>query len=102
MVAKMKRLFEKYRKKHEFSAENCRRKQNLIQNDKYLRKVEEICARIDFVVSNSTDEHAVIYRIRKEQQEIYDRIANYFCNRGFLVVKTHIDELQDEYLIISW
>lgn len=96
------KIVENYKKKHEFNAENCRRKQQRVKDENYLRKLEDIRARIDFVVNNSNDEHAVIYCIKPADIEMYARIADYFYEKGFYTVKTKIEGLENEYLIISW
>lgn len=96
------KLIERYKKLHEFSAENCRRKQQLRKDEKFVSKVEDIKARIEFVVLNSNDEHAVIYCVKTEDIDMYAKIADYFCEKGFYTVKTKIEGLDNEYLIISW
>ena len=52
-------LYKKWKERNAFNAENCRRKQNKMENDRYEKKIEDIRARIDYVVSNCSDEHAV-------------------------------------------
>ena len=96
------KIIDNYKKKHEFNAENCRLKQQRVKDENYLKKLEEIQARIDFVVNNSNDEHAVIYCIKPYDKEMYDRLADYFYGKGFYTVKTKIEGLENEYLIISW
>lgn len=96
------KIFNKIKKLHEFNAENCRRKQNSAIHDNYIRKIDDITARIKFVVESSNDEHTVIYNIKPYERDMYDDIANYFYNRGFKVTITKIDGFENEFLIINW
>lgn len=95
-------IFESYKKRHAFTAENCRRKQDKMVRDRYERKIEDISARINYVIENSNDEHAVIYCVRNHDREMYDRISDYFSERGFKTIITVIPTLDNEYIIISW
>lgn len=84
------KIIDNYKKKHEFNAENCRRKQQRVKDENYLRKLNDIQARIDFVVSNSNDEHAVIYCIKPYDTEMYDEeVQDQGAGRfGFLGLQT--------------
>lgn len=96
------KLLKKYKERHAFNADNCRKKQQRIQDEDYLRKIEDIQGRIDFVINNSNDEHAVIYHVKPCEIDLYDRVIEFFYSKGFYTVKTKIEGLDDEYLIISW
>lgn len=96
------KIIERYKKLHEFNAENCRRKQQLRKDEKFVRKIKDIRARIDFVVSNSNDEHAVIYCVDDDDRDMYVKIGEYFEEKGFISIITNIEGLDNEYLIISW
>ena len=91
-------LYKKWKERNAFNAENCRRKQHKMENDRYERKV----ARIDYVVSNCSDENAVIYCVKKNEREMYENIQNYFYSLGFTAVIEEIKGLNNEYLIVSW
>lgn len=95
-------IYKKWKERNAFNAENCRRKQQKVLNENYTKKVEDIQARIDYVVNNSTEEHAVIYCVNQLDRDMYVKISDYFYSLGFVTVITPIQGLQDEYLIISW
>lgn len=95
-------LLKKYKERHAFNAENCRKKQQKVFDERYIKKIEDIRGRIDYVVENSTDEHAVIYCINPMDRYMYERISDYFYSLGFITVITKIQGLSDEWLIISW
>lgn len=95
-------LYKKWKERNAFNAENCRRKQHKMENDRYEKKVEDIRARIDYVVSNCSDEHAVIYCVKNNEREMYEHIQDYFYNLGFTAVIEEIKGLNNEYLIVSW
>lgn len=95
-------FYQKWKERNAFNAENCRRKQNKIEESQYEKKIGDIRGRIEYVVGNSTDEHAVIYCVRPNDKEMYEHIKDYFYGLGFVAVITPIDGLDNEYLIISW
>ena len=95
-------FIEKIKKRKEFNAENCRKKQQVIEDIDFLQKIDDIKGRIEYVVGNSTKEHAVIYCINPSKYDMYVRIADYFEKKGFITIITEIQGLRDKYLIISW
>jgi hypothetical protein len=96
------KIIEKYKKEHEFNAENCRRKQQRMDESRYRMKVEDIEARINYVVSSSKDEHTVIYSVKEHDKEMYGRIADHFIGKGFKAAITGIDGFDGKYLVIEW
>jgi len=88
------------RAKHIFNAENCRAKMQQVKDQKLESKIGEITDRIKFVTSYSTGETAVIFRVDDETD--YNYIGQHFTNLGFIVVRKVIDELNEEYMLISW
>ena len=96
------KIIEKYKKEHEFNAENCRRKQQRMEDSRYKMKVDDIEARINFVVSNSNDEHTVIYSVNEHDKEMYGRIEDHFIEKGFNAAITRIDGFDGKYLVIEW
>lgn len=98
----IKRLLEEYKKKREFSAENCRKHQQSELEKQASLMIEDIKSVISFKVSN-TDEKAVIHSLSNVKIEVYELIKDYFIERGFKVFKTRFQELGDfEFLVISW
>jgi len=95
-------FYKKWKEKHAFNAENCRKKQQKFFDENFIRKMEDIRGRIDYVVSNSIEEHAVIYCVNPLDRELYVRISDYFYNLGFFTIITNIEALQDDSLIIRW
>ena len=95
--------FKNYQKSKEFNAENCLRKQVRVDQQNFEKRVEDITARIKYVVDSTTSEHTVIYQVHDYERKLYDRIEEHFTNLGFLVIRLTIPELgNDEYMIISW
>ena len=95
--------FKNYQKSKEFNAENCLRKQVRVDQQNFEKRVEDITARIKYVVDSTTSEHTVIYQVHDYERKLYDQIEEHFTNLGFLVIRLTIPELgNDEYMIISW
>jgi len=102
MIEPIRKIIEKYKEKHEFNAVNCRRKQKRMEDSRYRMKVDDIEARINFVVSNSNDEHTVIYSVNEHDKEMYGRIADHFRENGFKTAITGIDGFDGTYIVIGW
>jgi len=113
----IKFIVEKIReikRRKEFNAENCLRKQwNLEQYllkkqmDEAKRelnaKIDEIKNRIIYVIEQSPDQHKVIFQVHENERELYGNVKTYFSNLGFKVVLITIEDLgTDELMIISW
>lgn len=102
------------RRKREFNAENCMRKQyNLEQyllkkkeeeeNRRLDAKIEEIKNRISYVIDQSPDQHKVIFQVHEKERDLYNNVKTYFSNLGFKVVLITVEDLgTDELMIISW
>lgn len=90
-------------KKKEFSASNCREKQNRSIQGRSKAKINEIIDLIDYKVSNSNYENTVIFTIDKDEEIVYDEVIKYFSDLGFIVLKKQFEELGDQkFLLISW
>lgn len=96
------RILENFKKKREFNADNCRRKQQKRKDEDFVRKIDDIKGRIEFVINNSNDEHAVIYCIRDYEKELFERVQQYFNERNFYTTIITVEGLDNEYIIISW
>ena len=89
------------KEKHSFNATNCRAKMQVADNAKCDAKIAEITDRIKFVTSYNTGETAVIFRVEDDAQ-LYNHIENHFSSLGFTVIRKDIEELKEEYMLISW
>jgi len=110
-------VFEKIReikRRHEFNAENCMRKQYNLEryllkkkeeeeNRELEAKIEEIKNRISYVIDQSPDQHKVIFQVHEKEKDLYNNVKTYFSNLGFKVVLITVEDLgTDELMIISW
>ena len=102
MIEPIRNIIGKYKEEHEFNAGNCRRKQQRMEDSRYRMKVEDIEARINYVVSSSKDEHTVIYSVKEHDKEMYGRITDHFIGKGFKAAITGIDGFDGKYLVIEW
>ncbi len=103
MFRKIRDRINEIKKSKEFNAENCKRKQQLNENKLFNDKVEEIEARINYVVTTTTTEHTVIYKIHETQKKLFYDVETYFQNLGFRTIRVTIPQLEnEEFLIISW
>ena len=102
MIEPIRKIIRKYKDEHEFNAVNCRRKQQRMNDSRYRMKVEDIEARINYVVSRSNDEHTVIYSVKDHDMEMYGRISDHFREKGFKTAITGIDGFDGKYLVIEW
>ncbi len=103
MFRKIRDRINEIKKSKEFNAENCLRKQQLTENKLFNDKVEEIEARINYVVTTTTTEHTVIYKIHETQKKLFYDVETYFQNLVFRTIRVTIPQLEnEEFLIISW
>ena len=114
MFGKLAEKIREIRRRKEFNAENCLRKQielerliekkRLEEEKRMLNdKIDEIKRRIYFVVEDSPDQHTVAFQISKDDKETYYKAKDYFIKLGFKVVIITNEELDsDELMIISW
>jgi len=103
-----------FKRRKEFNAENCLRKQwdleqYLLKKQKeeekreLNEKIDEIKNRISYVIDQSPDQHNVIFQVHENERELYSKVKTYFSNLGFKVVLITIEDLgSDELMIISW
>lgn len=92
--------FQQIKARHSFNADNCRSRMQHASEQKRDAKIGEITERIKFVVSYETGETTVSFRIKDDLD--YDFIAQHFIDLGFIVVRKQIEELNEEYMLISW
>lgn len=89
-------------KGREFSAENCRKHQQLELQKQANLIIEDIKAIISFKVTN-TNEKAIIYSISDGDGKKFKLVEEYFSEHGFKVFRSQFSELGDyEFLVISW
>lgn len=87
--------------KHAFNAANCRAKMQHADNARRDAKIAEITDRIKFVTQYNTGETTVIFQV-EDDKELYNQIERHFSSLGFTVVRKDIEELKEEYMLISW
>lgn len=115
MFGKLAEKIREIKRRKEFNAENCIRKQFELERqiekkrlDEEKRmlddKVDTIKRRIYFVVEDSPDQHTVSFQINQKERETYYKVKEHFVKLGFKVAIIKIDEFDDdeELMIISW
>lgn len=114
MIKLIAEKIREIKRRKEFNAENCLRKQcNLEQcimkkqmeeaKRELNAKIDEIKNRIRYVIEQSPDQHKVIFQVHENEMELYENVKTYFSNLGFKVVLITIEDLgTDELMIISW
>ena len=103
MIGFIRERIQKIKDSKSFNDENCFKHQVAVENRRLSDRIEEITARINFVVSTTTSEHTVIYRVPEHDKKMFSLIKEYFMNLGFSVISLNIEDLgNEEYMIISW
>ena len=103
MFNSIKEKIQNLKARKQFNANNCLRQQNYIDKQNLLKRIDDIQARIKYVVESTTEEHAVIYQIHEYERPMWSEIDEHFTNLGFKLIYKTIEELNnDEYVIISW